>query len=301
MCAALLLNVFAMLSVAFAQTAPTQVSSIQWHYRPGERLAYRMQAVNQGHLKTVRYEAKAQVEVQRGNSGFFVEPWAWTALTTDGEKIALTPASSQFREQLSLAPEFKLAVPDLSRIQPALIGPVVDTLTFYADVQLAMRQTGLQHVGDRTLFHYGVPNSWADGTYTLFGQDAVDFDITLAARDSEQTTLVVRHVPPTTGRITFPAAWMSTPVGSAPNNWAEVEKSANGKYQAQVGQESFQVTIRLASSSGRILSAVMENPVDVLERDCDDRALTVCGPSLRYRIRREIHLDQQLANALPPQ
>ncbi len=257
-----------------------------------------MEGVNQGRLKTVRYQAEATAEVERNGAGVFLEPLQWTALTVDGALVPLTRASLEFQENLSLAPGFKLAVPDLSHVQPMLIGPIVDLLTFYADVQLAMRQTGLRHAGDHIFIPYGKPNSWADGANTLFGQDAVDFRITLAARDAKRATLVVRHVPPSTERLTFPAAWMSTPIGDAPNNWAEVQKGANGKYQAEVGQETFAVTIEL-DSLGRILSAAMDNPVRVVERDCEDRALTQCGPQTHYRIRRQIHLTALEGNALP--
>jgi hypothetical protein len=71
----------------------------------------------------------------------------------------------------------------------------------------------------------------------------------------------------------------------------EVERSSDssgGKYAAEVGKETFQADITVALGTGRILSATMDNPVEVLQRDCTDRALTSCGDPIRYRIRREI-------------
>jgi len=50
------------------------------------------------------------------------------------------------------------------------------------------------------------------------------------------------------------------------------------------------VEIKLGLDTGRILSATMDNPVDVMERVCDDAALTVCGNPERYSIRRQIAL-----------
>jgi hypothetical protein len=38
-----------------------------------------------------------------------------------------------------------------------------------------MRQNLLRS-GDHVLVRHGKPNSWADGNYILFGQDAIDFD-----------------------------------------------------------------------------------------------------------------------------
>jgi hypothetical protein len=44
----------------------------------------------------------------------------------------------------------------------------------------------------------------------------------------------------------------------------------------------------IALSDGRIRSATMDNPVDVMERVCRDAALTSCGEARRYRIHRHI-------------
>lgn len=115
----------------------------------------------------------------------------------------------------------------------------------------------LLRTGDHIYVKHGTPNSWADGTYTVFGQDSIDFDITLTEMDqtAHEATLLIRHVPPVQVQIQFPATWMVAPVGDHPNNWVEVEKTAQGKYSAEVGKETFEVAIRLSLPSGRILSA----------------------------------------------
>ena len=97
-----------------------------------------------------------------------------------------------------LSPEYKISIPDLSKVQPILIGPITDLLTFYVDLRLAMKEKGLVRAGDHAYVRYGVPSSWADGMYTVLGQSAIDFDITLQAIDpkTQVATLVVRHVPP---------------------------------------------------------------------------------------------------------
>jgi len=269
-----------------------QPAALKREYRDGETLTYHMKAVNEGHLKTVRYEAEARATVSEAPAGRFTESVAWTGLVVNGEPLVLTPASQEFREGLSLSPEYTLSVPDLSKVQPMLIGPIADLLTFYADVQLAMRQNNLLKAGDHVYVKHGVPSSWADGTYTVFGQDSVDFDITLTKVDTttHEATLLIRHVPPVKGQIPFPVAWMEGPIGDRPNNWAEIER-ADGKYLAEVGEELFEVTIKLSIPSGRILSAEMDNPVEVLERECEDAALTKCNAPSRYRIHRQIFLE----------
>jgi hypothetical protein len=275
--------------------SPDQQATLTRNYLEGEKISYQMKAVNEGHASTICYEARADAQVEREPSGPLAEDFAWTGLLVNGQTVPLTPASQQFRESLSLSPEYTLSVPDLSKVQPILIGPITDLLTFYADVQLAMRQKNLLRPGEHIYVKHGKPNSWADGTYTVFGQDSIDFDITLTEVDqaAHEATLLIRHVPPVQAHIQFPATWMTAPVGDHPNNWGEVEKTAQGKYSAEVGKETFEVVIRLSLPSGRILSAKMDNPVDVLGRDCDDVALSKCGTPQRYRIRRQVSLSAE--------
>jgi hypothetical protein len=252
-----------------------------------------MTGINQSRSQTVEYEARAEGAARKDPSGIFVEEFAWTDLQWNDEQVRLLAASRAFREPLSLAQGFKLSIPNLSSVQTGLIGPITDLLTFYADVKIAMNQKGLVRPGDHVYVKYGAPNSWADGTHVVLGQDAIDFDITLQSIDraTQIATLVVRHVPPAQPQIKLPAAWMADPSGGSANNWVQIEKSSDGKYVAGVGLETFDVEIKIALSTGRIVSATMDNPIEVLERDCDDAALAVCGPPDRYRIRRQISLE----------
>jgi hypothetical protein len=121
----------------------------------------------------------------------------------------------------------------------------------------------------------------------------IDFDITLQSIDTTAkiATVVVRHIPPAQPQIKWPAAWMQNPVSDTANNWAEVEKGQDGKFTAEIGKETFEADIKISLETGRILSATMDNPVEVLERDCDDAALTACGPPIHYKIQRQIILD----------
>jgi hypothetical protein len=286
----------AFLLLAFAAACPSAAIgqtetaiALERHYEEGELVAYRMQATNEGHVRNIRYEARVAGVVKKNAAGAFVEELAWSDVSVNGQAVTLDAASEQFRETLSLGPDFSLSIPDLSHVQPILIGPVTDLLAFYADVQLAMRQKTLEKPEDHVSVKHNVPNSWADGTYVVVGEDAVDFDITLKSVDKVAMTalLVVRHVPPREPAIQWPAAWMQAPVSDTANNWVEVEKTGD-KYAAEVGKETFEADITVGLATGRILSAAMDNPVDVLQRNCSDRALTACGAPERYRIRRQI-------------
>lgn len=259
------------------------------HYQAGEKLSYHMTATNQDRLKTMSYQADADAIVKQDPAGAFYEEYRWSALEWNGQSV---PVPSEFRQLLSLDPNFKPVFPDIAHAGSGLVGPVLDLMTFYVDLGLAVRHAGLKHPGDHVYISHGGPNSWAAGEGLILGEDAIDFDLTLQSINQEKKTitLVVRHVPPPHPQIHLPATWMQTPVSVAPNNWVEVGKESNGKYRASIGEETFDDVIVTSLTDRRILSATMDNPVDVLERQCDDAALTACGKPIRYEIRRKIEI-----------
>ena len=268
-------------------------SSLVRRYREGEKVFYRMTGTNQGKDDAIHYEARATGVVRRDTDGTFYEELAWSGLRVNDARVPLSGRSMNFRERLSLSPSFRLAIPDLRGLHPGLVGPVVDLLTFYADVQLAVRQSGLRQGGDHVYVNDGLPNSWADGTRILTGEDAIDFDITLADLNLADSvaTLIVRHVPPARPAITLRAPWMRDPVAESPNNWVQVARRDSASYVASVGRETFEASIRLSMSGGRVLSATLDNLVEVVERVCRDSSLTVCGDPVRYRIRRRVDIE----------
>jgi hypothetical protein len=272
------------------------------HYQDGAQVAYTINCFNQGRAKTTAYEARVEGAVRKDASGAFVEDLAWTDLNVNDEQVRLSAASRAFREPLSLAQGAKLSLPDLCGVQPALLDPISDLLAFYADLKIAMNQHTLTRAGDHAYVPYGTPISWADGKRIILGQDAVDFDVTLKSIDpaAQIATVVIRHVPPAQPRIKLPAPWMSDRVGNSANNWVQVEKTPDGKYIAGVGQETFEVRIRIAVGTGRIVSATLDNPVAVVERACTDAALTACGAPGRYTLGRQITLRAEPAPALAP-
>jgi hypothetical protein len=84
---------------------------------------------------------------------------------------------------------------------------------------------------------------------------------------------------------------MYKPVADTLNNWVQLQKANDNKYVAAVGKETFEVRITVNLNDGRILSASMDNPVETLERECADLALTKCGDSKPHLIRRRVDLS----------
>ena len=261
-------------------------------YREGEAQTFAMTATNTDHRRSLSYQAQASGVVKKDATGKFTEEFAWSKLVVDGTDVPLFPPTMQFRQILSLSPEHVITAPNPGAA-PQLLGPILDLMAIYADLQLATRQHGLAMAGDRVFVKQGVPASWADGSFVVVGEDAMDLELTLAELDLQAgvATLVVRHTPPTQLSITIPSAWMRAPVADAPNNWIQVQKSNDGRFLGQVGKETIEVQIKVNLVDGRILSATMDNPVEVMERECSDAALTACGEPARYQIRRQIRIQ----------
>ncbi|MGA2889332.1 MAG: hypothetical protein ABSE51_14890 [Terracidiphilus sp.] len=106
----------------------------------------------------------------------------------------------------------------------------------------------------------------------------------------QTAVVVVHHVPPAHPNLQLPAAWTQTPVADTANNWVQVAKTKDGKYEAGVGKETFDVTIIVSTVDGRILSASMDNPVVTSGRVCDDAALTKCGAPHLQTIHRYVEI-----------
>jgi len=264
------------------------------HYVENERLSYRLTATERNRTATTSNAATARGVVTRDQSGRFVEEFQWGDVVQNGVPFAIPAANQGFRQLISLDPEVTPKLPDFSAIHPRLIGPSSDFMNFYADVWLAMRQAGLRQAGDRVTVAHGGPNSWADGTRVILGEDAIDFILSLESLDRARNTatLVINHVPPDRAYVRTPAEWMRTPLSNRPNNWVKVLKMTPARYIASVGVETFVVRVVLTLTTGKILSVTMDNPVQVLERECSDAMLAMCGEPVRYQIVRRVEMTE---------
>jgi hypothetical protein len=267
--------------------ATTNLSPLARHYTEGEKLTYHMKGDNEGWT----YEVQANGIVKKDASGHLVEEYGWSDFKSNAP-MSLSATSLNFRQTLSLDPAIPPSIPNLSQVQPFLIGPITDLLTFYSDLWLAIQQSDLKRPGDHAYVKVGIPASWADGSYVTLGQDSIDFDLTLKELNTSTqiATLLVRHVPPAQPKVKLPVEWMQAPVADTANNWVQISKNQAGKYDAGVGKETFEVDIKVSLKDGKILSATLDNLVQTRRRECSDAALLDCGASTDHTIRRQIEL-----------
>jgi len=262
-------------------------------YRAGETVRYVMSGSHRSPAGERRYTAESEGRVERGADGAFFETTRWVRLEVDGQAVALDGPSADFRQQLSLDADYEMPFPDIRGVNPMLIGPIFDLMTFYVDLHPSLQQGRLAAAGDRVHVPHGEPNRWADGTRVLVGEDCIDFELSLVQVTEDGAQLRVMHVPPAKSSVALASDWMRVPVGAAPNNWVQVVREGGGAapaFVAAVGHETFDVDIRVDRATGRIVSAVMENPVDVVQRRCRDEALRDCDDPTAYRIFRRIEL-----------
>ena len=276
-------------SIVGVQAASSQPDPLHRQYREGEKLVYHMKGVNEAW----HYEIEADGVVKKDAAGKFFEDFQWTHMESGGQPIQLAASAGDFRQRLTLDPDQNPSMPDLTKVDPKMIGPITDMMTFYVDLWLANKLGVLKKPGDHFYFRNPMPpSSWADGTHVLVGESAIDFDMTLKSVDAAAGTamLEVRHVPPEKSALPEKAAWMQVPVGAAPNNWMAVGKTPEGKFEAGVGEETFLVEITISLSDGHIVSATMDNPVKTIQRTCEDEALTKCGDAKPHLIVRKIEI-----------
>jgi hypothetical protein len=275
-------------TLVLAQAPAPGGNPLTRHYREGEMLTYHMTATNEDW----HYTADASGTTEKTANASFIEEFRWAGMTSNGQASPLEPAMAQFRQPLSLDPNWTPSMPDLSKVDPKFIGPITDLMTFYVDLWLMNKIGIFKHPGD----HFRVPtpqaSSWADGTRVLVGKSHIDFDLSLQSIDPVKQTavVVVHHVPPTHPNLQLSAEWMQAPVADTPNNWVEIAKTKDGKYEAGVGKETFDVTIIVSTVDGRILSASMDNPVVTSGRVCEDAELTKCGAAQPHTIHRHVEI-----------
>jgi hypothetical protein len=139
-------------------------------------------------------------------SGHYLEEYGWSDFKSS-VPMPLSTSSLSFRQNLSLDPAIQPSVPNLSQVQPFLIGPITDMLTFYSDLWIASRQSTLVRKGDHAYVKFGGPISWADGSYVIMGEDSIDFDLTIKELDAADqiATLLVWHLPPPQPKVKSPA------------------------------------------------------------------------------------------------
>ncbi|MGM0601170.1 MAG: hypothetical protein ACQETH_15275 [Candidatus Rifleibacteriota bacterium] len=240
-------------------------------YQQGEIFHYKMDGSNDGHI----YSAISRHQVLKTGK-VWTEKITWISLIYDGKKIDLS-SMKDFEFFLSLDPDFNFAIPDITKIKPAIrnqiLGPIFDLMTFYVDLNPALFQDKLEEIktGKAIRLPYNQPSSWADGHYHVLAEDCLDFIVTYRDLNKLLSMLRVEHVPPKSDlRINLPEPWMRKPVVKGKNNnWVQVSRMPDkNKFAVSYGYEYFDVHLCIDKKDGKIVYANLYNPVERLCGTC---------------------------------
>lgn len=277
--------IFATISCAHHASATSLANTAQnapliRHYQLGEVINYNMRGYNVTGSTPRSYTISAQGQLTKKPSGVFEESFRWMDLVINDVPITLSEQSQSYRQLLSLDRAYDIPFPTGEEFQSELGGPVWDLMSFYADLRIAAHSGRLLKEGDRFSFIHSKPNSWVKNDPNLIiAEDCIDFDFVLKEIDDNnmRVVLVASHVPPDKTCVNLPAPWMKESVSDKPNNWVQVKRVPEG-FEVEVGREDFVDIITIELGTGRIIEAIMNNPLNTIERLCSDEALLNCGP-----------------------
>jgi len=153
-------------SGAAAQTPNAAPAPLHRAYGEGQVLHYRMKGINEAW----HYSVEASGTVKKDGNGAFYEEFAWSNLVSDGKPEPLSAGMAGYRQRLSLDPKVFPGAPSLTGVDPKMIGPVTDLMTFYVDYWLAAKFNQLQKAGDHFDGSVGMQvNGPIRGNSTPFG------------------------------------------------------------------------------------------------------------------------------------
>ena len=126
--------------------------------------------------------------------------------------------------------------------------------------------------------HISLYTCTEDNATTPVGEDLIQLTTTLTSLSDQQATFTSSCEPPPGGGLTLTRAFTNSPLcGSVPNNFEQIQESGT-QYQALWGCEQLAVTTVVTRATGQIVSVQMTNQLQLDLTQCQDEALTECGP-----------------------
>jgi hypothetical protein len=219
----------------------------------------------------------------------------WTSLIKEDASGLITDLSADARSisayRISLHPQGTLNLPALE-VQ-TMVGMLTDLNTYFVAISPALGILKIHQPGDI----YQHPNNhignWANGN-TIFGQDCTQSTIGLMALTSQIASVKTKFLSPETECIQMAYPWMESPVqvGSR-NNFQQITRGNDGTYSVMWGHEQFIIDSSLDSTTGKILSAMMDNKLTLRMKVGCDENLENCQSEFPFVIQRNESLHLQ--------
>jgi hypothetical protein len=221
------------------------------------------------------------------------EEVSWISLRskTQGGETNLDEDAKRVRPyRISLHPNGSIRLPKLE--VPSMTGMLTDLNTFFVAISPRVGINKLNKIGESHVNLSLLYGDWSNAGTTPLGQDCTQLKIPLSAFSAERVTFQSDFLPPSENNIEFKKNWMIPAVtpGTA-NNFQMLKSNPDRTLSALWGNERYTVTAKIDRSSGRILSAIMENDLKLKMRNGCDRELDSCGAELPVVMHRDVLLE----------
>ena len=177
---------------------------------------------------------------------------------------------------LSLAPDGELK-PVRVYGSSSMLGMVTDLYTFFFAVSPGAGTTSVSRAGDTYSGAEPIDGDWSDQPGFVVGEDRTSVQLKLVSIDAERVSYQTDLLPPREPSLAMRRPWMEEQVcAGTPNNFQMVLRQEDS-YLAIWGCERTQIISEVDPSSGKILSARMDNRLKYRTRLCTDEQLDRCA------------------------
>ena len=289
---------WAMLSILVgACSAPADEERTTWtyarDYSPEESWAYELTtSVWHDAAFEKREVGVSEHEVLADATGELV---GWTALTVEAPEGTFTDESEAAQSvspyEMSLQVGIDLELPDL--VVPEMTGMITDLFTYYVAVSSSLGVTEVHESGDVYTQDEPVVGDWSDDLGTPVGQDCILPSIELVELDEDEGLARFEtrfEVPDAPDCLDWVHESWSTPVVDGQENNFQQVVDVDGDRFAMYGVEWFTIQSDVDASDGRILSATMDNRLDLQLLGMCDEDWQSCGYDGQLVIERQEQL-----------
>jgi hypothetical protein len=203
------------------------------------------------------------------------ESVSWVGLTVEDATGAIADLTDEALAvptyEMSLLADADMAMPDL--VVPDMVGMITDLFTYYVAVSSALGVQELHEPGDQVTADALAHGDWSDGAGTPVGDDCILATVELLALDPQGTASFETRfeVPDDPDCFEWEVdAWSEPIAWGVSNNFQQVTDQ-EGDLVAMYGVEWFTIRSEMDAVDGRILSATMDNQLDLrLLAGCDE-------------------------------
>ena len=176
---------------------------------------------------------------------------------------------------LSLAPDGELK-PARVYGSSSMLGMVTDLYTFFFAVSPGAGTADVHRAGDTYTVSEPLSGDWSDQPGFLLGEDRTSVHLKLVSIASGVVTYQTDLLPPQETSLPMHRPWMEEPVCAGASNNFQMVLRQQDRFQAVWGCESSRIVSEVDASSGKILSAKMDNRLTFRTRLCVDEQLENC-------------------------